>query len=96
MHSLEHHVGVDGRSGQRRRGEERKESGSRGGTDDVPPSTVAREGGEGLAAAGHRSRMPPPPPAVHNVRDWLRVVAASKDRSVYELRYFNIAENEEE
>lgn len=32
----------------------------------------------------------------HNVRDWLRVVAASKDRSVYELRYFNIAENEEE
>merc|ERR1711865_723695 len=30
----------------------------------------------------------------HNVRDWLRVVASNKDRSVYELRYFNIAENE--
>merc|ERR1712159_113595 len=25
----------------------------------------------------------------HNVRDWLRVVASNKDRSVYELRYFN-------
>ncbi|CAD6222600.1 unnamed protein product [Miscanthus lutarioriparius] len=32
----------------------------------------------------------------HNVRDWLRVIAANKDRSVYELRYFNIAENEGE
>ncbi|CAN6858624.1 unnamed protein product [Brassica oleracea] len=31
----------------------------------------------------------------HNVRDWLRVIAANKDRSLYELRYFNIAENEE-
>ncbi|KAG6523693.1 60S ribosomal protein L22-2-like [Zingiber officinale] len=30
----------------------------------------------------------------HNVRDWLRVIASNKDRSVYELRYFNIAENE--
>lgn len=29
----------------------------------------------------------------HNVRDWLRVIASNKDRSVYELRYFNIAEN---
>jgi large subunit ribosomal protein L22e len=28
----------------------------------------------------------------HNVRDWLRVVASNKDRSVYELRYFNIAD----
>ncbi|CAN6300963.1 unnamed protein product, partial [Urochloa humidicola] len=32
----------------------------------------------------------------HNVRDWLRVIASNKDRSVYELRYFNIAENEGE
>ncbi|WVZ67043.1 hypothetical protein U9M48_016182 [Paspalum notatum var. saurae] len=32
----------------------------------------------------------------HNVRDWLRVIAANKDRSIYELRYFNIAENEGE
>ncbi|RZC49832.1 hypothetical protein C5167_018258 [Papaver somniferum] len=32
----------------------------------------------------------------HNVRDWLRVIASSKDRNVYELRYFNIAENEAE
>nr|CAB3458949.1 unnamed protein product [Digitaria exilis] len=32
----------------------------------------------------------------HNVRDWLRVIAANKDRTVYELRYFNIAENEGE
>ncbi|KAK6913762.1 Ribosomal protein L22e [Dillenia turbinata] len=32
----------------------------------------------------------------HNVRDWLRVMASNKDRSVYELRYFNIAENEAE
>ncbi|KAK8702226.1 hypothetical protein V6N13_020591 [Hibiscus sabdariffa] len=31
----------------------------------------------------------------HNVRDWLRVIASNKDRNVYELRYFNIAENEE-
>ncbi|KAL5218551.1 hypothetical protein ABZP36_019235 [Zizania latifolia] len=30
----------------------------------------------------------------HNVRDWLRVNASNKDHSVYELRYFNIAENE--
>lgn len=32
----------------------------------------------------------------HNVRDWLRVIASNKDRSMYELRYFNIAENEGE
>ncbi|TKY55330.1 60S ribosomal protein L22-2 [Spatholobus suberectus] len=32
----------------------------------------------------------------HNVRDWLRVIASNKDRSVYELRYFNFAENEGE
>ena len=32
----------------------------------------------------------------HNVRDWLRVIASSKDRSVYELRYFNIADDAEE
>ena len=32
----------------------------------------------------------------HNVRDWLRVIASNKDRSVYELRYFNIADQEEE
>ncbi|CAF2012865.1 unnamed protein product [Brassica oleracea] len=32
----------------------------------------------------------------HNVRDWLRVIAANKDRNLYELRYFNIAENEAE
>ncbi|KAK6930178.1 Ribosomal protein L22e [Dillenia turbinata] len=32
----------------------------------------------------------------HNVRDWLRVIASNKDRSIYELRYFNIAENEAE
>ncbi|CAB4322150.1 unnamed protein product [Prunus armeniaca] len=32
----------------------------------------------------------------HNVRDWLRVIASNKDRGVYELRYFNIAENEGE
>ncbi|XP_055813441.1 60S ribosomal protein L22-3-like [Solanum dulcamara] len=30
----------------------------------------------------------------NNVRDWLRVIASNKDRNVYELRYFNIAENE--
>ncbi|CAN4091409.1 unnamed protein product [Withania somnifera] len=27
-------------------------------------------------------------------RDWLRVISSNKDRNVYELRYFNIAENE--
>ncbi|PWA82056.1 ribosomal protein L22e [Artemisia annua] len=32
----------------------------------------------------------------HNVRDWLCVIASNKDRNVYELRYFNIAENEGE
>lgn len=32
----------------------------------------------------------------HNVRDWLRVIASNKDKNVYELRYFNIAENAEE
>ncbi|MBA0715171.1 hypothetical protein Golax_014090 [Gossypium laxum] len=32
----------------------------------------------------------------HNVRDWLRVIASNKDRTVYDLRYFNIAENEGE
>eukprot|EP00218_Dolichomastix_sp_CCMP3274_P011474 CAMPEP_0170133414 /NCGR_PEP_ID=MMETSP0033_2-20121228/1281_1 /TAXON_ID=195969 /ORGANISM="Dolichomastix tenuilepis, Strain CCMP3274" /LENGTH=118 /DNA_ID=CAMNT_0010368895 /DNA_START=113 /DNA_END=469 /DNA_ORIENTATION=- len=32
----------------------------------------------------------------HNVRDWLRVIASNKDRSVYELRYFQIAEPDEE
>mmetsp|Transcript_31206 Transcript_31206/g.56649 ORF Transcript_31206/g.56649 Transcript_31206/m.56649 type:complete len:128 (-) Transcript_31206:564-947(-) len=32
----------------------------------------------------------------HNVRDWLRVIASNKDKSVYELRYFNISGNEEE
>ncbi|KAF2562860.1 hypothetical protein F2Q70_00018318 [Brassica cretica] len=32
----------------------------------------------------------------HNVGDWLRVIAANKDRNLYELRYFNIAENEGE
>ncbi|MQL77312.1 hypothetical protein Taro_009735 [Colocasia esculenta] len=32
----------------------------------------------------------------HNVRDWLRVIASNKDRNMYELRYFNIAENEGE
>ncbi|CAI9786161.1 unnamed protein product [Fraxinus pennsylvanica] len=32
----------------------------------------------------------------NNVRDWLRVIASNKDRTVYELRYFNIAENEAE
>merc|ERR1711957_336555 len=32
----------------------------------------------------------------HGVRDWLRVIASNKDRSVYELRYFNIADNEGE
>ncbi|KAI5658715.1 hypothetical protein M9H77_27508 [Catharanthus roseus] len=32
----------------------------------------------------------------NNVRDWLRVISSNKDRNVYELRYFNIAENEAE
>ncbi|KAL6502812.1 60S ribosomal protein L22B [Orobanche hederae] len=32
----------------------------------------------------------------HNVRDWLRVIASNKERNVYELRYFNIAEQEGE
>jgi len=32
----------------------------------------------------------------HNVRDWLRVVASNKDRGVYELCYFKIADNEAE
>ncbi|XP_073059560.1 large ribosomal subunit protein eL22y-like [Primulina eburnea] len=32
----------------------------------------------------------------NNVRDWLRVIASNKDRNMYELRYFNIAENEAE
>lgn len=32
----------------------------------------------------------------HNVRDWLRVIASNKDRNIYEVRYFNIAENEGE
>ena len=32
----------------------------------------------------------------HNVRDWLRVIASNKDRNVYELRYFNIADNDGE
>lgn len=32
----------------------------------------------------------------HNVRDWLRVIASNKDRSVYELRYFNIADQAED
>jgi large subunit ribosomal protein L22e len=30
------------------------------------------------------------------VRDWLRVIASNKDRNVYELRYFNIAEQEDD
>jgi large subunit ribosomal protein L22e len=30
------------------------------------------------------------------VRDWLRVIASNKDRNVYELRYFNIADNDAE
>ncbi|KAL6515971.1 60S ribosomal protein L22B [Orobanche gracilis] len=32
----------------------------------------------------------------HAVRDWLRVIASNKDRNIYELRYFNIAEQEGE
>lgn len=32
----------------------------------------------------------------HNVRDWLRVLASNKDRNVYELRYFNIADQGDE
>lgn len=31
----------------------------------------------------------------HNVRDWLRVIASNKDANVYELRYFNIADQGE-
>lgn len=30
------------------------------------------------------------------MRDWLRVIASNKDRSVYELRYFNIADQNED
>ncbi|XP_075491914.1 large ribosomal subunit protein eL22z-like [Primulina tabacum] len=30
----------------------------------------------------------------YSVRDWLRVIASNKDINVYELRYFNIAEQE--
>merc|ERR1711865_1322587 len=30
----------------------------------------------------------------HNVRDWLRVISSNTNRSVYELRYFNISEND--
>ena len=30
------------------------------------------------------------------MRDWLRVIASNKDRNVYELRYFNIAEQEDD
>lgn len=29
----------------------------------------------------------------HNVRDWLRVIASDKDKNGYELRYFNIADD---
>ncbi|VFQ78605.1 unnamed protein product [Cuscuta campestris] len=32
----------------------------------------------------------------NSVRDWLRVISSNKDKNVYELRYFNIAENETE
>ncbi|CAH9145113.1 unnamed protein product [Cuscuta epithymum] len=32
----------------------------------------------------------------NSVRDWLRVISSNKDKNVYELRYFNIAENEAE
>lgn len=32
----------------------------------------------------------------NSVRDWLRVISSNKDRNVYELRYFNIADNEAE
>merc|ERR1711953_1082546 len=32
----------------------------------------------------------------YSVRDWLRVIASNKDRNVYELRYFNIADNDAE
>ncbi|GAA0159924.1 hypothetical protein Leryth_023160 [Lithospermum erythrorhizon] len=32
----------------------------------------------------------------NNVRDWLRVIASNKERNVYELRYFNIADGEGE
>ena len=32
----------------------------------------------------------------HNVRDWIRVISSNKDRNVYELRYFNIENDEAE
>ncbi|XP_042487526.1 60S ribosomal protein L22-2-like [Macadamia integrifolia] len=32
----------------------------------------------------------------HNVHDWLQVIASNEDRNVYELWYFNTAENEGE
>lgn len=32
----------------------------------------------------------------HNVRDWLRVIASNDNRSVYELRYFDIADKNQE
>jgi large subunit ribosomal protein L22e len=32
----------------------------------------------------------------HNVRDFLRVLSSDKDRSVYELRYFNINNEDDE
>ncbi|KAG2253341.1 hypothetical protein Bca52824_083477 [Brassica carinata] len=32
----------------------------------------------------------------HNVKDWLRVIAANNNRNLYELRDFNITENEAE
>lgn len=43
------------------------------------------------------SHIPPRPVPFKQpqVRDWLRVIASNKDRNVYELRYFNIAANEE-
>ena len=31
----------------------------------------------------------------HNVMDWLQVIASNKDRNVYKLRYFNIANHNE-
>ncbi|XP_058733829.1 large ribosomal subunit protein eL22z-like [Vicia villosa] len=32
----------------------------------------------------------------HNLRDWLRIIASMKDRYIYEVKYFNISENEGE
>ncbi len=32
----------------------------------------------------------------HKVRDWLRVIASNKERNVYDLRYFNSADSENE